>query len=199
MNKDIVYGKECSCLFANSTVEDKCLKRYYQVVLPETNELKYVAICNDYVRLRLADFRIKNKYHYRNEAYEAEKVIFEIVAEELNIEKRYIYTDWRKSNSNELFDREVSFELCDRPYMHLHYPMREAIEKAIKSDRRFKEKVVVTIRDYVETMNYKKYKSKYKSLSPILNKIKKEWREEYLEVLFNELLVTILEINVKNK
>ena len=199
MREDVVYGKECACLYANSTVEDRCLKRYYQILLPDVYELKYVAICNDYVRLRLADFKIKKEYSYSNDASDARKVICEIIAEELNIKKEYLYADWRNHGSNELFDREVSFEICDRPNMYLYYPMREAIEKAMTSGRPFRSKVVSVIRDYIETIEYKKYKTKYKSLFPILKKIKSESREEYLEILFSELLVTILQVNVKNK
>jgi hypothetical protein len=196
---NIIYGSECACLFANGTVEDNCLKRYYTVLNVERQDHDTIAICNDYVRLK-----IKERIHTGGGGYgrvnDAMVVIEQILIDELKLDETLFNQRSRFANrNNELFDRNIHIVLLDKPFLHATYSMKKAIKIAMTGNYYMKKKVVEVIKDYVNTMTHKKYITRYKSLPSILKEIDCTYNTDNLEFLFMKLLNTILEINIKNK
>lgn len=192
------YGKTCGCLFENRTESDGCLKRYFVVLIPENEEWVRLAVCNEYIRLKINEHLIKKDYGSME--IRAREVISDIIIDELNLDAHLFnnHTRWQR-RGNDLFDKTIDIVTCEKPYMKAYYTMREALEHSLNGNRMIKHRTLDVIREYISTMEYVKYKSKYKTLSTIVNKIDKEFSPDELQILFTELLVAVLQINAKHK
>ncbi len=199
MKKDVVYHQECSCLFSNGVEEDECLKRYYTVVDVENCTTKTIAICNETIRLKIAqkkaEYLIKDKaviYYINNRVLLVESIIEDIIS------KYVCTTSITPVNDNDIFNRVISVKICERPYMYRYIPMKDAMEMSMNYNHYVSESVIRELKSYLSNHLYKKYKTKYKKALSLINRLNRCYGEQK-ELVMNEILLSILEMNIKLK
>lgn len=200
MKEETIYHNECNCLFANDVRDDDCLKRFYEV-FDEFGNTKRIAICNEHVRLKIhnelhtLNRDSRSRYAISGRKYITEEVVGGIVSSYVGGGSYKYY----KTNSYDLFDIIINVEICDKLSLYKSYNVEDAIKESLNGAYRVKQKLIYELSIYVSNMRYKKYITRYKQLKPLLNKIENEWNKERQELLWNEFLLKVLEIKIKNK
>ena len=100
-----IYHNECACLFAHNIMDDRCHKRYYQIIDWKTGIPKNLFICNELLRLKLNQRRAEEKRYYG-----ADLTIYDIVT---GIISKYVeITRGYPKDSNDLVNKSVRFNVC---------------------------------------------------------------------------------------
>jgi hypothetical protein len=93
----------------------------------------------------------------------------------------------------------VMFTLCQRPWIGRGLNILDAIQMILKHrNYGLEESVLRTLRIYLSNVKYKKYKTKYALCIRLMRKIGQETNKHEKEILINELLINILQLNIKN-
>ena len=195
MDKRIIHT-ECDCLWSKDVFDDKCRKRWFLVNDIELGEFKYIGVCNQHLSLLINDKFIKDESWVKNRATIYEKVVEDIISKYINIG-----SIWSTNfNDNDLVNKTISFTICERPYIFRRISLLDSIELYFKNNSwQLRDKIISRIKEYLENENiYKKYKTKYKQSLALCNKLKKTYGDEK-ENIINEILINILEMNIKNK
>lgn len=186
-----IIHHECKCMFSNGIEDKNCIKRSY--VLSDYKNNRYVKIyyCNEYLRLKVAEW--KDKHDYFNFNYFFENIIKEYV-EPYNT----CYYGYKERN---LIDIRISATLCDSPKIITYIPILDAID-IIRLNYwtidALAERIFQRVNCYLETnVRSKASKSKYTELIRLSNRIVREYSTEKKNLYINELFINILELKTK--
>ena len=201
----MIHHKECCCYFAYGTQDEDCKKRYYTITDLDYNTTT-LAVCNEYIRVRIGEMRNSEESKY-GRMYIVDQVIRGIIIEEIkDLEgfdlKHSFLGDWvyNSSNKYDLGDRNISIEICQRPSVYINFSIVNAIEYLKEtSNYKLKKEVKHELKDYLSTIRYKKYKTRYSDIIRMINKLDNCYGEEQTELAYNEIFLKILEYKIKNK
>lgn len=188
-----VYHNECSCLLVNNVEDDKCLKRYYHLYDYKKNKFIKLFICNETIRLKLNNERIKLDSMYTGK-YQIDKVLIDIF-------KQYVYINngWDNKMNNDLLSKHINITICSRPFVWFNLDIVDAIEKYLENDSiLLYNEISNHILSYMKSITYKKYKTKYEFIKKKLNKMRYMYGDEK-SILMNEIFVEILQTQYKLK
>lgn len=194
----IIYHDECACLFANNVRDKECLNRYYKLYDVESNSFLTVVICNELIRLLVSKGLNKSKDYYFSSAKDRVQLVECILKD---IFKKYIKldSDDHYTYSNDLFDSRISIIISQRPYIYRYLNFKHAIQLYLNNNNNLiREDIINTIHYYMDKMQYKKYKTRYKDVKILTNKIKYTYGEDK-KILINELFTKLLELQIKEK
>lgn len=190
---DAVYHNECSCLFAQNVEDEKCLKRFYHLYDYKKNCFVKLFICNETIRLKLNQRRIKLDSEYISE-YQIDQVLIDIFEQYV-----FINNGWENKMNNDLLSKPINITICSRPFVWFQLNIVDAIEKYLENGSIILyDKISNHILSYMESITYKKYKSKYEFIRKKLNKMKYMYGDEK-SILMNEIFVEILQTQYKLK
>jgi len=190
IDTELIYHDRCCCLNTDSNPNHyECRKRYYHIYDVVNQKYINIAVCNDLIRLEMA----KNRVEVYNGRASYEDVVHDIVNEHVCVSGFKIYN----GNDNDLFSRHITIEACSRPYMYHSISIIDAIEIG-KSNDVVKEACFDSIKDYLNTNLYKKYKTKYAKCIKLCNNLKKYMSQEERAIMINELFNSILELKIKS-
>jgi hypothetical protein len=188
MKDEIQYIGECEHIDNWSGITSlRCKKRYFNLFNPITGYYQKIAFCNDYLKLHMQkiehySFDISNSCRY-----ELNKLIAQ------SIDLRQYTTSLYKRKQPVI--RDISFIICNRPFVYVRVPFRLVVEWYLKNHSRelwyeLKDAVV----DFMHTNErYKKYKTVCNNLNTMLNKLKHTYYAQD-EPLINDILLLILKI-----
>lgn len=208
MGTEVIYHNKCACLYANSVMDEDCIKRFYLVYDAEKDSYKKIFICNELIRSMMNRYKYDDDYRLRNcdRYFRDDKGLACICAEDIiseYIEDTREYDAYNRlgSMSNDFFDQYVCVSICNRPSIIRRYSMRDALRIAYRHFRysQFKIDLIQNIREYLGRNTYKKYKTKYSQVQVKLNKLLKEHDEQASLIITNEILKLIFDLNIKNK
>ena len=192
MKSEVVTHSECACIYGHDVFSDKCLKRTYFILDPIKDDFKYLSICNELIRLKIAKEKI-NKTSFIKSRYYYEEVIEKIMLEHIT---KFNYSD-RFKYSNELSERNITIEICSRPFVCKSINLLDAIKLYLDNkSHTLKDALIREIHLYLSDIQYKKYKTKYKKTIALLKRFDNKWGDEKTLAL-NELFINILELNIK--
>jgi len=194
--EEIIYHNECCCLFADNVMSDKCHKRYYEVTNWKTGRKKRIFICNDLIRLKLNREREDIGNSRWTNKYDVDQIIQEIISNYVDCNNRYF-----GSKGNDLTDRKVIFNVCERPHLTHSVYLLDAIKFYLTCENYNEvlyQSIKETILRYMENLTYKKYKTKYKSIKIKIKKMHYTYLEERKQ-LMNEIITEIFETQYKLK
>jgi len=189
------YHQECACLFTQDVMSDRCLKRFYRVRDVKNDNFKRIAICNEYVRLRVNNLIAADEYRCEN--YLAREAVEQILSEHVEIKKRNTLIFGYQNN--DLLESDVSICVCDRPYITSYYNVREAAKMAINGNRIITQPLMDYISNYLERMQYKKYKTRYKLINSLMKKIEREYDDQTRSLMINEMFIELWKMDINNK
>jgi hypothetical protein len=99
--------------------------------------------------------------------------------------------------SNELSSRNITIEICSRPFVFKSINLLDAIKLYLDNkSHTLKDALIREIHLYLSDIQYKKYKTKYKKTITLLKRFDNKWGDEKTLAL-NELFINILELNIK--
>lgn len=201
-NREILHN-ECGCLFANGIEDPQCLKRYYIVSDYEKCEYVKIIICNEHLRLKVAEYRHNNKSSYLYPD-DVGKILANIFSNYVNIYDGVGYNfTTRYTHYNKTLDISkyyVNLTLCDRPNVKINMPLLSAIEILRTGKRWFNNldsRILEEVKFYLENhVKNKVARTKYEKIIRQSNAITKEWDSDLREIKINELFISILELKL---
>jgi hypothetical protein len=192
MKSEVVTHSECACIYGHDVFSDKCLKRTYFILDPIKDDYKYLSICNELIRLKIAKEKTKETSYFTNRRY-YEDVIESVILEHIT---KFNYSN-RFQYSNELSSRSVTIVICSRPFVCKSINLLDAIKLYLDNkSHTLKDALIREIHLYLSDIQYKKYKTKYKKTITLLKRFDNKWGDEKTLAL-NELFINILELNIK--
>jgi hypothetical protein len=196
--KEITHNK-CGCVFSNGIGDVNCLKRYYVINDYKNGEQIKLSICNEYLRLKVAEYKHRTDTH-RLGNLDIDRILLPIFNEYIEL---YNTDYWGISKGNNLSDKNVIIHLCESPKIITYINIIDAID-IIRLNRSFayniRKSTLKVIRDYVNyNIKSKASKSRYDSIIALIKRIDKTWNEQERELMINELFIIILQIEVKAK
>ncbi len=192
-----IIHTECDCLWSDDCFDEKCRKRWFRVRDIENINYKYIGICNQHLSLLINKEVLKNKHTwYADRKYIYRDVVSSIISNYINIGTYYS----RDLNSNDLSNKTLSFNICDRPYIYRCMNLIDSIELYLKNDSyEIRDEIIKTIEYYFNSNHtYKKYKTKYKESLFLSRKLSRAYGKER-DSIINQIFINILEMNVKNR
>jgi len=196
--KEITHN-HCGCVFSNGIEDERCLKRYYLLTDYVNGCYIKLSICNEYLRLKVAEYNHKHKNSYLTD-FHIEEILLPIFGEYI---KLYNTNYCDRSRGNNLSDKNVVAYLCSSPKIFTYINIIDAIDM-IRLDNGYiddlRPNTLRVIRDYVNyNVKSKASKFKYDTIIALTKRIDKCWNEKERELMLNELFITILQIEVKAK
>jgi len=197
--KEITHN-HCGCVLSNGIEDKNCLKRYYMLTDYNNGEYIKLSICNEYLRLKVAEYKHKQEVFYSIDKYDIEKILLPIFGEYI---KLYDINSYGQTKGNNLSDKNINAYLCESPKIFTRINIIEAID-LIRLNHAYinglRENTLRVVREYIEyNIKSKASKSKYDSIIALIKRIDKTWNKEERELMINELFITILQIEVKAK
>lgn len=186
-----ILHTECGCI-ENDIRSESCLKRVFFVTDIENSNYKYISVCNNFLRLKI---QYKKRLNNSSSYYVVDEVLKEVFSQYVKI-----YT-WENSrtfgNPNEIFETYITYEICSRPYILGYMSFKDALYLCLdKENYMVSDLVFEKVREYLDNIRYKKYKTKYKECLSIIRKIKKSYGDEK-RTLIHTLFTIIFELNIK--
>lgn len=200
--KEIILHDECNCLISNGIFDDKCIKRYFRVLDLNDFKHKYIGFCNEYLRLRIrkAQVEFEKKYYYDSHV----RIAKDVIENELknycvnkNYEEHCLFTN----NVKDLLTSKIHFVICENPFVYQVFSLQDAINLYLDFPyvSSIEKKIYETINNYLQNIQYIKYKTKYKKLIAMNNKISKFILQDERETFMLELFTEILKFKINNK
>lgn len=191
-NKDIYYG-DCHHIFCDDIKSDDCIHRYFEYHLPE-GDYGRVIVCNEYLRLKVNEYRHRNDglYYYMHHFYT--DVIENIFSELFPV--KYTRRPITKLNPS------VTYSICHRPYIFRRIDLFTAIEKYynLSAGREIKDRMhdkITEVSNYL--LKYTKYKKYHERVRVLLNKIQPYNYDTQLGLYITELSSLLFEMQSKFK
>tara|TARA_R110000744_G_scaffold230355_1_gene348510 strand:+ start:1736 stop:2329 length:594 start_codon:yes stop_codon:yes gene_type:complete len=191
-DRELIYHDRCCCLNTDSNpIHSECRKRYYHIYDLVNQKYVNIAVCNDLIRLEMAKNSVES-YCCRS-SYE--DVVNDIVIQHVDV-SGFVMPKYNR-NDNDLFSRSITIEACSRPYMYHSMSIIDAIEIGNTNDV-VKDACFNSIKEYLSTKLYKKYKIKYAKCIKLCNDLKKYMSQEERDIMVNQLFNSILELKIKS-
>jgi len=169
-----LYLDKCMCVYNTSNkCDENCIKRYYKLKDLDGKD-KLLFVCLSYIRHKIQE-EIFNNFKWHEYNY-YEDVISRIFIDVLNLDKygysKYDETFWYFGNKkmNDLLNRKFTIQICAKPTVYIYLDINEYIEYAYKNAD-LRSSLADQLNSYFNRNIYKKYKTKYKKVIPILNRI----------------------------
>ena len=158
-----VYIGECEHIGNYCIIDDECLKRHIHITNPKTNEIECLIFCNDYLKL---NSQKKDFYNFQSQE-EVLKFVETSVFEYLGFEGDFLY-----NNSSIISQHTFGFAISRRPFIYRHFTLNQYINWYLDNPSYYmadliKEKITY----FLDNLKYQKYKTKYKELIALSNKL----------------------------
>jgi hypothetical protein len=187
------YIGQCEHLCNCHIEDDDCLKRYIHIINPKTNEVECLVFCNDYLKLN------SQKKSYEN--FTSKEQIIKFI--ELEI---FRYLKLENTNKirggNSISEYTFPFYILDRPFIYGYFSLQQLIEWYFDNPTQNMANLVrEQICIFLDRLQYKKYKSKYKELITLSNKLKPNYllNKEDKEIIILQLINETFKIIIKNQ
>lgn len=198
-----LYLDECMCLYNTSNeCNDNCIKRCFSLEDLEGTK-KTLFVCQSYLRYKIQELKFNNSNYYGFKNYE--DVIAEIIISALNLDKyTYSKVDYVFDTENDILKRKFAIPICYRPYVYVYLDINEYIEYAYKNID-IARSLVEQLRSYFNKIKYKKYKTKYKKVIGLLNRIEKQQymylnkNDFYIETDMLEIFKILYDMKINEK
>jgi hypothetical protein len=193
-----IAHNHCGCVFSTGIEDERCLKRYYILNDYENGQQIKLSICNEYLRLKIAEERNKRKDLYLHNNVDLNEILISIFSEYVNV---YEYSIWhlnkRNGNINTI---NIATTLCQSPKIITHINLLDAIEIVRLGnyiDDSLKHSIAREVKYFTDTYIRSKVSvNKYQKVSELINKIYKCWDRSKREIYMNELFITIFELSI---
>lgn len=190
-----IYIGECEHLIRNCCIaDDECLKRYVTIFNPKKSQTEVLVFCNDYLKLQAQK---KDENHsYSHHTYGVVDVIQSEIYKYLNF-TFYHYRNFDNSLSSHRF----YVTICKRPYTWKQFTFKEYIDLYFENQKNSHLKdVCKQLNLYLEKVSFKKYKTRYKDIISLSNRIQKNfYSSEETNSLLLELVNKTFELTIKNQ
>lgn len=196
MSEKIIHT-ECDCLWANDCFDEDCRKRWFLVNDVENSKFINIGICNQHLSLLINKEVMKHRNSWdANKRYIYSNIVEEIISNYINLGNTW----GRNLNTNDLAEKSISFNICDRPFIYRNIKLLDCIELCLKNNSwELRNRISDFILNYLEDKTlYKKYKTKYKNTIILCKKLKRTYGKER-ENMINEIFINIIEMNTKQK
>ena len=168
MDVKLIYYGDCQHYFCDDVRSSFCIKRYIDVVNCDKQEYR-IAICNDYIRLKIKENDINNCNGYYNGYH---KVISDIVFE-------LVPNSYNRNHIISKINPEYQYKICDRPYLTRYVDLFTAVGLIHDSpwanygSKEFRERTYFHLSNVVKHMaTYKKYGRYKKEINSIMLHLK---------------------------
>lgn len=205
---EYIYYGECHHIFCDDIRTESCIKRYYEVFDINDFKVKIIAICNEFVRLKVREKHFANDYKYYNTPYEA--VICEIIMNQLEINQHWRHYQYIRIDVNNI-DPVIMYCVCERPPMFCEVKLSHAITLLQSVDYLHQttssfnflyhyliKNVINTISQMISYYSkHGKYSYQSKNMESIMNFLNKNRYgigEDYVSGKLSELFIIFLEI-----
>lgn len=193
------YIGQCEHLNNCCIIDDDCLKRYFHIKNPKTNEIEILIFCNDWLKLEIQKEKLNSDCEYKFYGNkDAIKVLEREFLKHLKLSNHYFNSPFE---SKDISKFSVGFTICDRPFTHANILLIDIINIYKENPcYRTQEMFIEGMSKFFSNIQYKKYKTLYKELIYDLKRIKKNYypKEEY-KILVDELITkTFLYITKNN-
>jgi hypothetical protein len=186
------YIGQCEHLCNCHITDPECLKRYIHIVNPKTNQEECLVFCNDYLKLNASQNSHQNYDYKQNVLRFIESEIFQY----LDLKNEY-----RPIHGNSLSEYKFPFYISKRPYIYGYFSIKQLIEWYFDNQSQLMADLVrQEICKYLNNIRYVKYKTKYKSLITLSNKLKYNYNvsiEEKQNIIL-ELINETFKLTIKN-
>lgn len=192
IHEEIIHPK-CGCVLSSGIDDPHCLKRSYIINDLLNGMMVKIFICNEYLRLKL------KSYVDSNGGFNPNNSDFLIVLEYIIRQHVNFYKSTVLRRSYDFMNKELSYELCRRPFILAHIPLKEAVIECSKQHYNvaLQEMVVAALKEYLEDdMTYKKYKTKYTEAHKLVKKIGRTCGDEKA-IVIHELFTLLLTLKSK--
>ena len=186
-----IYIGECEHLENCCITDDECLKRYIHIINPKKNNVECLVFCNDWLKLKAQQKSYENFTYKKNVV----NVIENEILNYLNIEKKY------RENTKSLSNYVFSFYVCQRPFTHVSINFVEIIQWYFDNPTQDMANLIIeNIKCFLDHLYYEKYKTKYKSLITLSNKLKYNYNKslEDKELIILELINETFKLTIKD-
>jgi len=158
-----VYIGECEHIGNYCIIDDECLKRHIHITNPKTNEIECLIFCNDYLKL---NSQKKDFYNFQSQEGVL-KFVETRIFEYLGLE-----SGWRYNNSSIISQHTFGFAISRRPFIYGYFTLNQYINWYLDNPSYYmadliKEKITY----FLDNLKYQKYKTKYKELIALSNKL----------------------------
>lgn len=204
---ETVLYEKCGCLYGGGLMSRDCYKRYFRIYNHFKDESVYLGVCNNQLRLEVD--RIKHEpesrfaRHLTSELHvDALSGIIEQTIFNVDIGKIFRPYWGSNANINELMNRTVVVNVCERPWLYHGMCMHQALEIIVENDvirGVLANCVMRVVERYVDEMYYKKYKTKYSKVKTLIKKSRsyRYGRKEYQYPIWMDIFQELLELNTK--
>lgn len=193
-NREILHN-QCGCIFSNGIEDENCLKRYYIVSDYEKSEKVKIVICNEYLRLKVAEYKQNNKY-----IINLDDILLPIFSQYVNIYKGNTW-EYYGGKTIDISNYTINLPLCEQPKINIKMHILDAIELIRLGSKTFNDidkRVLNAINYYLEYhVKNKVARTKFEKISVLAKAISKEWNSEIRDIKINELFISILELKAK--
>jgi hypothetical protein len=158
-----VYIGECEHIGNYCIIDDECLKRHIHITNPKTNEIECLIFCNDYLKLN------SQKKDYYN--FQSQEGVLKFVETSI-FEYLGLKSGWHYNNSSIISQHTFGFTISRRPFIYGYFTLNQYINWYLDNPSYdmadlIKEKITC----FLDDLKYQKYKTKYKQLIALSNKI----------------------------
>lgn len=202
LERETILHDECDCLISNGVFDSRCRKRYFRVLDLNDFNHKYIGFCNEYLRLKIREEQIKleKKYHFDCGRRIAEDVIESEILKYCE-NKKYERQCSFNNNGRDLLTNKINFVICEKPFITQTLSLQDAITLYLDFPyvSTIEDKIYYSIKNYLDNIQYIKYKTKYKKLIQMNNKVNKFMLKNERETFMLELFMEILNFKISNK
>ena len=196
--------RQSKTYLSKSLALDKCYRREYLIhdIYKGGWADDTILVCNDYLKYKIQDVktRRKNTIGYWHGSYcDFRQALKEIIYE--SIRKPEELQPWYKNScTKNLAERNVTYSICFKPFLTETIPLKYAAQLCLNglSSSPLDFALHQALWQYLSTMEYKKYKTKYREAARLLKKMAHRQPSDCPQ-LFEELLLSIFQFKIKTK
>ena len=196
--------RQSKTYLSKSLALDKCYRRRYFIYDVYGSDYGDVLeVCNDYLKYKIQDVK-KRKDADRAVYYELDRCDFRQALREIIYESikkpEQVQSYWKGAFNTNIAEYNVTYEICCKPYITETLPLRYAAQLSLNgiASEPLNFALHQALWKYLSTMEYKKYKTKYKEAVRLLKKMNYRQPADCRE-LFEELLLSIFQFKIKTK
>jgi len=188
-----VYIGECEHIGNHCIIDDECLKRHIHITNPKTNEIECLIFCNDYLKLN------SQKKDYYN--FQSQEGVLKFV--ETSIYKYLgLEHDFKRNNSSLISKQTFGFAISRRPFIYGHFTLNQYINWYLDNPSYdMAELIRKKINWFLDDIKYQKYKTKYKQLISLSNKLSRFSGLDKFEKesIILQLISEVFKLTIKNQ
>lgn len=197
---ELVFHGECHHIFSDDIRSSSCIKRYFEIHEPLNGKFTRIAVCNEYLRLKVRELEYSNtKPYWINDPYSYYFHVVKEIISEYTGDLIWIPTYGTKTNPI------LRFPVCKRPYIYSEYKFSDVLKIIIDREEyistSFQRLIFSSIRKIAEyLLTFKKYKKEETRINVLLNRLQKQpYFSDYNYADLTELFLLMyqLQLNLK--